>query len=175
MRVGLPAHGYVTFNSWDRNQVAGFVTASLINKGRLGNVLGKVSRPLGLVTENSRLGSWKNPLSANDPNQAKDPNVNASQGLANVDILIAALEGGPVIIEYYKVDESPILFARPGWARNDETAAPSLTQTQGQSLQVPFPAHLPPVQHSRPTKKGKRHRFPSSDKVSARKRLGGIR
>jgi hypothetical protein len=102
-RALLPAHGYVTFKATDRTDLAHYVAASPINKARLGNVLEKVSRPLGMVTANPGLGAW-----------------NPALGLGRVDILIAALNGGNVIIEYYKVDGSPILTVHTGWQKVDE-------------------------------------------------------
>lgn len=106
-RAGLPAHAYVTFSSADRAQIAAFVTASAINKGRLGNVLDKVSRPRGLVSENPHLSSWYGPMAT---------------GLDKVDLLVDALNFGNVIIEYYKFNGIPILSARTGagWATHDE-------------------------------------------------------
>ena len=91
-RVHLPAHGYVTFKASDRTDTANYVAANPIHKARLGNVLEKVSRPLGMVSANAGLAAW-----------------NPALGLGRSDILVAALNGGNVIIEYYKIDGSPIL------------------------------------------------------------------
>jgi hypothetical protein len=62
-------------------------------------VLDRVSRPLGLVAKNANLNDW-----------------DALQGVGRVDLLMAALNMGNVIIEYYKIEGDPILSARAGWA-----------------------------------------------------------
>lgn len=102
-RALLPAHGYVTFKATDRTDVAHYIGASPVNKARLGNVLEKVSRPLGLVTANPGLVAW-----------------NPALGMGRADILVAALNGGNVIIEYYKVDGSPILTVHTTWQKVEE-------------------------------------------------------
>lgn len=102
-RAHLPAHCYVTFEGKNRSETTKYVTASPINKARLGNVLEKASRPLGLVTANPNLNAW-----------------NATLGLGRVDILIAALNKGSVTIEYYKYEGSPVAIVHTTWAKHNE-------------------------------------------------------
>ena len=101
-RVHLPAHGYVAFRATNRGTTQGYV-ANSITRLKLGNVLEKVTRPLGLIAANGNLNAW-----------------NASLGPQRADILAAALNNGNVVIEYYKYDGSPILFVQSGWAKHDE-------------------------------------------------------
>jgi len=102
-RVQLPAHCYVTFKATNRTETSTYVSSSPINKARLGNVLEKVSRPLGLVAANPNLNNW-----------------NGLPALARVDMLIAALGRGSVTIEYYKYEGSPVAICHTGWAKHNE-------------------------------------------------------
>ena len=101
-RVNLPAHGYVSFRAANRGATQGYV-ANGMNKLKLGNLLEKVSRPLGVVTANANLNAWT-----------------ATLGAGRADLLAAALNRGNVIIEYYKYDGSPILTVQNGWAKHNE-------------------------------------------------------
>ena len=100
-RVHLPAHGYVAFRAANRGTTQGYVTG--VNRLKLGNLLEKVSRPLGVVTANANLTAW-----------------NATLGPGRATLLANALNNGNVIIEYYKYDGSPILFVQTGWAKHNE-------------------------------------------------------
>jgi len=101
-RTNLPAHAYVAFRAANRGTTQGYV-ANGMTRLKLGNVLEKVSRPLGVVAGNPNLNAW-----------------NASLGPARANLLAAALNQGNVIIEYYKYDGSPLLNVQKGWAKHNE-------------------------------------------------------
>lgn len=90
-RVQLPAHAYVTFAAANRAQVAAYC-ANATQKAKLNNHLVKLIRPLGVVAANANLAGW--------PGAGWD-------GAAN--LLIAALNQGNVVVEYYKQDGSSVL------------------------------------------------------------------
>lgn len=99
-RQNLPAHGYVTFNAANRHATTAYAGLG-INKAKLNNLLTKVTRPLGLISANANLAGWP----------GADPAA----------MLLAALNLGNVIIEYYKYDGSPILYVKKNdWATHDE-------------------------------------------------------
>ena len=104
-RVGLPAHAYITFFAANRQNVAQYC-ADKVQKAKLNNHLVKLSRPLGVVSANPNLGAWSGA---------------GWDGAAN--LLLAALQAGNVVIEYYKQDRSPIVDvfgSKRDWARVPE-------------------------------------------------------
>lgn len=105
-RTDLPAHAYVTFSSGNRSELEDYCNDK-IQKARLNDVLKKLSRPLGVVTANPNLDGW--------------PGGGDWDSASN--LLIYAVNRGNVIIEYYKVDGSPIMNLYkndPNWTKVPE-------------------------------------------------------
>ncbi|KVU50969.1 hypothetical protein [Burkholderia ubonensis] len=102
-RAGLPAHAYVIFAAAKRQQVATYC-ANPVQMAKLNNHLVKLCRPLRVVTANPHLAQW--------------PGVGVN-GAAN--LLLAALNQGNVVVEYYKQDGSPVIdvFGKT-WQLNQE-------------------------------------------------------
>jgi hypothetical protein len=105
-RTNLPAHAYVTFEAANRDRVGAYC-ANDIQKAKLNNHLLTLIRPLGVVTANPNLAAWPG-----------GPNWDDAANL-----LIAALNQGSVVVEYYKQDGSPIMNVfgpDPDWAKIPE-------------------------------------------------------
>jgi hypothetical protein len=101
-RADLPAHAYITFNASNRAALEKYCNDG-VKKARLSDLLKKCTRPLGVVSANVNLAHW--------PGESWDGPANS---------LMAALTRGNVIIEYYKVDGSPILDVHRDWKQHDE-------------------------------------------------------
>ena len=99
-RVGLPAHAYLTFKGG--SDLQGDYKTNGIYRLRLNDILVKCSRP-AFMSQKASLNGW--------------PGVGQ---LSAVLMLEQALQGGSIIIEYYKYDDRPILTVFSTWARLNE-------------------------------------------------------
>ncbi len=99
-RVGLPAHSYITFKGGAG--LSGDYSGDRVKQLRLDDILRKCSRP-AFVSQKASLNGW--------------PGVGA---LSAVNILVAALPLGSIIIEYYTFDGKAISSVFTEWSKVDE-------------------------------------------------------
>jgi hypothetical protein len=109
-RVNLPAHMYVTFNANDatRNTLRKYLDIA-VQKQSLKAVLDRTWRPLGVVSNQPYLEGWPNNV---PPGGSPGPSTDR--------LLSVITNDGPVIIEFYQVDGTPVLQKYPGMATVDE-------------------------------------------------------
>ena len=101
-RVNLPAHAYINFEAANRDDIRAKV-AQGDNRQQLASVLSAVSRPLGLISNKAALADWQ-----------------TSNGDQRVTLLLNALEGGTIILEYYKINIASVLVAFSSWQKYNE-------------------------------------------------------
>lgn len=106
-RVNLPAHAYVTFGSGgSTSSTLNAYVSDPVNSQKLKDVLVKLSRPLGVVSNKAYLAGWPH-----------DPPPGDSPQLPQIRLLSVIQNTGPVVIEFYLVDGIDLLTKYPTWER----------------------------------------------------------
>ncbi|MBD2499858.1 hypothetical protein [Anabaena azotica] len=90
-RKGLPPHMYISFIQIDSKVITD------IQKGKLSNLMMKITRPLGVISVKQDLDAWET----------------TQQGRDRLDLLIKATQKQKIIIEFYKVGGVHVLQKYP--------------------------------------------------------------